>query len=72
MLRGDFMEDIYIQEKFEKWLKNPIKDEYGDHGSISENIQSSCIDMIKKAFFDGCKTGYGFKLENNYQELMQK
>lgn len=66
------MEDIYIEEKFKNWLSTPLHDEHGDHGSFRENIESSCLHMIKKAFFDGCKLGYNFKLNCNFNEQMQK
>ena len=66
------MKEEYIEDLFEEWLKKPIVDAYGDHWTLLENIESSCLLVIKKAFFDGFSKGCFSKIQYSYEEQMQK
>lgn len=66
------MEEAYVQDLFDQWLNKPIVDDYGDHGTLLENIESSCVAVVKKAFFDGFSKGYAEKIKHSYEEQMQK
>lgn len=66
------MQDSYIEDLFNEWLKQPVVDSYGDHGTLLENIESSYLSFVKKAFFDGFSKGFETRLQYSYEEQMQK
>ena len=64
--------DLEAENLFNQWLKKPCKDIHGDYGCLFENIEISCIKMVKQAFLDAYKLGRSDKLNSNHQEQMQK